>query len=765
MILRINMRLSMLLLMIICSGKIYSQNWTRLGGLQANDIAVGKGGVVWATAKNGSIWRWTGLEWKEVGGGAVRLAVDPEGAAWVVNAGKQIYKYNVSSKQWELKSGLATDIGAGADGSIWIIGANPVPGGFDIYKWNGSGWTKVEGGALRVAVDPTGKAWVVNNSNTIFRYTGSGWQTLPGAVKDVAIGAEGSVWCTAKDGRIHKWENNNWALKSGGAENITVTPEGNPWVVNGAGEVYHLGFAITVKVRTVFPREQTWEDQVLKALRFGQNNNYISLGGNAPKTYSDLSPLQQGFGRLALTPVELFYAGNMVITPEQMLSQIGSYNSRTAAHSVSGILGVLIISQIIRATPGDVPAMAVKDWATDLYRSARVRSAKAMVDEYAKWKADYCVYERIPESQCRVMNRSYSSLLMDRKPPQDLIAMNSIQSVVGSSADEVAAAVATGVTAAAIGASYIGLTSGMTFTVSLFKAFGTAGIGILGSSFAGVVAAPVAAAVLVIVVGTIEGIAVVEAAKFEPMLKMKLGAAMTEHINIRNALSDSNSRNMFFLAFQDAAVKNFNIPNPQVNGEVRFYCQAGYVSNFRLTYNVNGQPQVHNTPDLPVGHEKTFSIPWNATNINVRGWYLSGTWKELFNQNIERPTYICYTSYGTIFDARYKTDCPEVGSMVTKANELTFTQGGGYVAWVKLTYVQDGQTVTVHDQSGIGAGWRKVFAIPPGVTNIRLQAWTHTGLVWEPYKSIVDKTWPFPPNECIKVYNTTLDPKWNSECN
>jgi hypothetical protein len=43
-------------------------------------------------------------------------------------------------------------------------------------------------------------------------------------------------------------------------------------------------------------------------------------------------------------------------------------------------------------------------------------------------------------------------------------------------------------------------------------------------------------------------------------------------------------------------------------------------------------------------------------------------------------------------------------------------------------------------------------------------AWTRTGVVWDPWKGIIDKIWPSPPNECIKVYGTTLDPKWNNEC-
>ena len=248
-------------------------------------------------------------------------------------------------------------------------------------------------------------------------------------------------------------------------------------------------------------------------------------------------------------------------------------------------------------------------------------------------------------------------------------------------------------------------------------------------------------------------------------LKMKLGAAMTEYININNVMADSSSRGMFFIAFQEATKNGFQVTQPKVDGEVRFYCQAGYVSIFRLSYTVNGQSQTLTTPNLSAGFEKSFAIPYNATNINVQGWYWNGVWLDLFNTSLSSPTCICYTSYGTIFGPTYKTDCPEVGNMVAQKNQLTVTQGDGYIAWIRLEYTDQGQNKRVLDKSDCGGGWRQVFDVPATATNIHLVAWAATGLTWDPWKTIIDKTWPSPPNECIKVYNTTLDPKWDNECN
>lgn len=748
---------------------INAQQWAVIQGITAQDIAVGKNGSVWATGTNGAIYRWSGTAWQTMSGAAVRIAVDPDGAAWVVNAGNQIFKYNLTSNLWELKPGNAKDIAVGANGTVWIIGANTVAGGYDIYKWNGTNWSLVSGGAARIAVDPTGNAWVVNSSNNVFRFNGSAFEIKPGAVKDIGVGANGAIWCTGTDDRIYQWDGSNWKLQTGGAAQISVAPDGNAWAVNSGGQVWRTTGAVpaVVQIRTLFPRNQTYEYRMLQALKISPYSNTISLGGSIP-TFSGIDPLGQAFGRLGLIAAEIYSHRFPNATAESVLSDMNNFPSRRQA--ISGVLAILVIDEIGRSST-DVSGTALKTWATDLFKSIKIRSAKAVLDEYGKWKADWCTYEGISAEECRVRTQGISSLFSEHKPPKDLIGKNGLKTALSGNADAIAVGVSLGVAAVTTAVSAAVLTSVMTAagtaaasSVSLFSAFAGAGAG-LGVGFAGVVAAPVAAAILCVVVGTIEGFAVVEATKLEPMLKMKLGAAMTDYIRISNVMADTSSRNMFFIAFQESALNGFKVPETRVDGEVRFYCQAGYVSSFKLSYTANGQNITKTTADLAVGNEETFPIPYNATNIRVQGWYALAGWKELFNQTLAQPTYVCYTSYGTVFDARYKTDCPEVGSMTTKPNELTVTQGGGYAAWVKLTYTQNGQTVTKLDESGKGIGWRQVFQIPTGTTNIRLQAWTSTGLVWDPWKSIIDKTWPVPPNECIKVYGTTLDPKWNNECN
>jgi hypothetical protein len=113
-----------------------------------------------------SIGRTSG--WVERPGGAVSLGVDDSGSgnAWVTQDGGQIYRWTGSA--WVSVPGCGHNIDVGADGSVWVVGCNPVLGGFGIYRWNGSGWVQQPGGAVSIGVNPNGTAWVTNNIGQIY---------------------------------------------------------------------------------------------------------------------------------------------------------------------------------------------------------------------------------------------------------------------------------------------------------------------------------------------------------------------------------------------------------------------------------------------------------------------------------------------------------------------------------------------------------------------------------------------------------------------
>ena len=145
--------------------------------------------------------------WVQVDGAAVSIDVDSSGNPWVVNnAGKIFRRVGGVGGEWENINGYATDIGIGADDSVWVIGHSPhTDGNFSIYKWNGQSWDGVDGGAIRISVDSSGNPWVVNSADKIDQGTYNptnknvSWEHIPmlAFARDIGIGADNSVWVIA----------------------------------------------------------------------------------------------------------------------------------------------------------------------------------------------------------------------------------------------------------------------------------------------------------------------------------------------------------------------------------------------------------------------------------------------------------------------------------------------------------------------------------------------------------------------------------------
>ena len=138
----------------------------------------------------------------------------------------------------------ATDIGVGADGSVWVIGSN----GGSVHRFDriSGQFEQTPGGAagVRIAVQPDGIPWVVNSSGQIFRKqnngTAGGWDLMPGIAKDIGIGADGSVWAIGSDFGIYKYTGGpQWAKITGEAVRIAVDCNGDPWVVNNTNALFH----------------------------------------------------------------------------------------------------------------------------------------------------------------------------------------------------------------------------------------------------------------------------------------------------------------------------------------------------------------------------------------------------------------------------------------------------------------------------------------------------------------------------------------------
>jgi Tectonin domain len=252
-------------------------NWNLNISGKANDIGEG-GGKVWVIGTspvgNGDYWvyRLTGAvnapsPWTQMSGGGVRIAVDGNGLALVVNAQGDIYHANGDQPNdgFFHIAGKAMDIGEGG-GKVWVIGTNPVGNGdYGVYRLTGAvnapnPWTPMSGGGVRIAVDGNGLAWVVNAQGDIYHANGDqpndGFCQVAGKAKDIgARGGNVSVIGVAPAppygdavyqfiGDVdHPCNNAAWRPIGGAGTNIAVDDNGLPLVINANNDIYTGGWA------------------------------------------------------------------------------------------------------------------------------------------------------------------------------------------------------------------------------------------------------------------------------------------------------------------------------------------------------------------------------------------------------------------------------------------------------------------------------------------------------------------------------------------
>ena len=88
--------------------------------------------------------------------------------------------YTYGAGRWEQIDGEATDIGIGADGSVWVIGGSKtkINGGYGIYRLSVRGWEQIDGGAVQISVDNRGTPWVVDLEDYIYVWKSFNWKSI-----------------------------------------------------------------------------------------------------------------------------------------------------------------------------------------------------------------------------------------------------------------------------------------------------------------------------------------------------------------------------------------------------------------------------------------------------------------------------------------------------------------------------------------------------------------------------------------------------------
>lgn len=210
----------------------------------------------------------------QAGAQATRQIVSPQASPEVPKATSRSVAGNPApatasssqAAQWRPISGVATAVGANARGDLWVI-SNVQRLGPRAFRLQSGEWRDANESGARIAVDPSGNAWVVQSNGSIFRYTGAQWEAVPGSAMDIAVGANGAVWIIGSDqsiaraqittpapvkpatqtrtkspqtpARVASTPQYQWQKVPGAGVRIAVDPQGNPWVVNSAGQVFH----------------------------------------------------------------------------------------------------------------------------------------------------------------------------------------------------------------------------------------------------------------------------------------------------------------------------------------------------------------------------------------------------------------------------------------------------------------------------------------------------------------------------------------------
>lgn len=142
-----------------------------------------------------------------------------------------------------------------AEGAAWMgpvmwrdftIHAMPAVWGVNssdqVFRRNGSGWTRVPGSLRQVDVGRT-QVWGVNRAGAVYQHAGANrWAHKPGRLRHVSVGtaANGaeSVWGINAAGYVYRWAGSRWAQMPGRLTQLDVGDKGQVWGVNSSGYVY-----------------------------------------------------------------------------------------------------------------------------------------------------------------------------------------------------------------------------------------------------------------------------------------------------------------------------------------------------------------------------------------------------------------------------------------------------------------------------------------------------------------------------------------------
>jgi ligand-binding sensor domain-containing protein len=245
----------------------------------AEVIAVGPGGEVWAYILWEGVYRFDGAAWLEIeapGGGPVSgIVLDADGMLWIATTGGMhapggslAFRDGETWIDVTSEHGLISirPLALGPAGEI-AIGTNLGLGLYHEGEWRLLKDGPTHDPAKTVAVTPDGAAWFGFGRHStsalgggLSRFDGQVWSYFldDAGVEVLAVGPDGSLWAGAGC-KLYRLDGDTWAtvahcgenMPSGNISDIAFTPDGAVWVANGFALARLDGRAWTVYERAI----------------------------------------------------------------------------------------------------------------------------------------------------------------------------------------------------------------------------------------------------------------------------------------------------------------------------------------------------------------------------------------------------------------------------------------------------------------------------------------------------------------------------------
>lgn len=225
------------------------EDWVQISSIAAQDIGIGENDEVWMIGGvpngegNFSIYNFNYQDqnWEDQSGKVRAIDAGANGNAWATTTNGQIWEFE--NNNWATRTGAGSDISVGSAGNVWVLGNTLTNSNYLVYKRVGGSFVQIpNAGALRIAADYSGNAWVINHNNTIYKYNGSAFELVPnGSATDIGIGSTNKVCVVGVDNKAYIYKDNVF-VPLGTVENIKRISVGKnyAWAVGTQGQIYRI---------------------------------------------------------------------------------------------------------------------------------------------------------------------------------------------------------------------------------------------------------------------------------------------------------------------------------------------------------------------------------------------------------------------------------------------------------------------------------------------------------------------------------------------